>query len=115
MDSIGKTLSSQWKNCDESVERPIRSCIARFNVMSFVFSFYRLLIGPFMRAVAGPSAGCRFEPSCSHYSEQAFREFGLFKGGLLSVKRIVRCNPWTQADFFDPVPPKQGRAIKGNK
>ncbi len=34
---------------------------------------------------------CVFDPSCSHYSERAFREKGIKKGFLLTVKRLNRC------------------------
>ena len=36
---------------------------------------------------------CRFEPSCSEYSIQAFEKYGLIKGMVLTLKRISRCNP----------------------
>lgn len=36
---------------------------------------------------------CVFDPSCSHYSEQAFRQFGFVKGTLLTIKRLKRCKP----------------------
>jgi putative membrane protein insertion efficiency factor len=35
---------------------------------------------------------CRFEPSCSEYSIQAFEKYGLIKGAVLTVKRLKRCN-----------------------
>ncbi|HCQ16660.1 MAG TPA: membrane protein insertion efficiency factor YidD, partial [Cryomorphaceae bacterium] len=36
---------------------------------------------------------CVFDPSCSHYAEQAFREKGFFKGVKLTLIRLRRCNP----------------------
>ncbi|MVN23493.1 membrane protein insertion efficiency factor YidD [Mucilaginibacter arboris] len=36
---------------------------------------------------------CVFDPSCSHYSEEAFREFGFLKGTLLTIKRLKKCKP----------------------
>jgi len=36
---------------------------------------------------------CVFDPSCSHYSEVAFRKKGLIKGSLLTIKRLYRCRP----------------------
>ncbi|WP_078118582.1 membrane protein insertion efficiency factor YidD [Thiosocius teredinicola] len=36
---------------------------------------------------------CVFEPSCSHYSELAFRKRGFFKGVWLTAKRLRRCRP----------------------
>ena len=46
---------------------------------------------------------CRFTPSCSLYSREAIRRFGLARGGALSLWRLVRCNPWAKGGF-DPVP-----------
>lgn len=36
---------------------------------------------------------CRFQPTCSEYSYQAIAKYGILKGGFLSLKRILRCNP----------------------
>ena len=46
---------------------------------------------------------CRFEPTCSHYGHEAFRRFGFFKGGYLTVKRVGRCHPFNPGGY-DPVP-----------
>ena len=46
---------------------------------------------------------CRFEPTCSHYGYEAFRRFGIFKGGYLTVKRVGRCHPFNPGGY-DPVP-----------
>ena len=47
---------------------------------------------------------CRFEPGCSDYALQAVREHGAGHGGLLALKRVLRCNPFCDGGF-DPVPP----------
>lgn len=39
-------------------------------------------------------ARCRFYPTCSEYSRQAFSKYGAIKGLTLSIKRISRCHPW---------------------
>ena len=62
--------------------------------------FYQVAISPFT-----PSA-CRFEPTCSSYMIGALQTHGLFYGGYLGVKRIVRCNPWS-GKGYDPVPQKK--------
>ena len=36
---------------------------------------------------------CVFDPSCSHYSEMAFRKKGLLKGVILTIRRLYRCRP----------------------
>jgi hypothetical protein len=47
---------------------------------------------------------CKFTPTCSEYGYGAIEKYGVFKGGWLFVKRFVRCNPWTEAGRYDPVP-----------
>ncbi|MDB4816546.1 membrane protein insertion efficiency factor YidD [Gammaproteobacteria bacterium] len=37
---------------------------------------------------------CRFHPTCSQYAIEALDAHGIFYGLFLSLKRIVRCNPW---------------------
>jgi len=46
---------------------------------------------------------CRYTPSCSHYMEEAIDKYG-WKGLLMGIGRIIRCNPFNHADKFDPVP-----------
>ena len=58
--------------------------------------------------------GCRFEPSCSHYSVEALRERGLLKGSILSGWRILRCNPFNGGGY-DPVRPAAGAAGGGRE
>lgn len=49
-----------------------------------------------------PHGYCRFTPSCSEYSKQAFLKYGFLKGLLKSIWRILRCNPWNKGGS-DPV------------
>ncbi|MEI6602834.1 MAG: membrane protein insertion efficiency factor YidD [Clostridia bacterium] len=46
---------------------------------------------------------CRFYPTCSSYAIEAFEKHGVFKGGSLAVRRILRCHPFNKGGF-DPVP-----------
>ncbi len=48
-------------------------------------------------------ANCRFEPTCSQYSYEAFEKYGFFKGFYLTVKRLIRCHPYSTGGY-DPVP-----------
>ena len=46
---------------------------------------------------------CRFQPTCSHYTETAIQRFGLWCGIWIGLARILRCNPFGSSGF-DPVP-----------
>ncbi|WP_155318168.1 membrane protein insertion efficiency factor YidD [Desulfosarcina alkanivorans] len=58
---------------------------------------YQVSISP----IIGPA--CRFVPSCSEYAYQAITTHGFLRGGLLAIKRILRCHPFSPGGF-DPVP-----------
>ncbi|MBI4713756.1 membrane protein insertion efficiency factor YidD [Candidatus Uhrbacteria bacterium] len=49
-----------------------------------------------------PDGFCRFYPTCSEYGYQAINRYGVLKGGLLTLKRILRCNPFSKGGN-DPV------------
>lgn len=72
-------------------------------VVLLIIRFYQKIISP-----ALPGA-CRYYPSCSEYSKQAFTHFGFFKALWLSVKRISKCNPLFEG-YFDPLIKTQNKA-----
>ena len=45
---------------------------------------------------------CRHYPTCSNYSIEALKTYGLFKGMFLSIKRIFSCHPWAVGGY-DPI------------
>ena len=46
---------------------------------------------------------CRYTPTCSQYAYEAISKYGIFKGGWLALKRLLRCHPWGGSGY-DPVP-----------
>jgi putative membrane protein insertion efficiency factor len=46
---------------------------------------------------------CRYQPTCSHYGYESIERHGLLHGSWLTLKRLVRCNPFVSGGY-DPVP-----------
>jgi len=66
---------------------------------------YQLLLSPLL------GCNCRFTPSCSCYALEAIETHGAYKGGLLTVKRLLRCHPFAKAGY-DPIPTKNANSNK---
>lgn len=47
-------------------------------------------------------AACRFRPTCSEYTYQAIERYGIIRGSILGLKRILKCHPWSKGGD-DPV------------
>lgn len=58
---------------------------------------YQVALGPLL------PAACRYYPSCSAYMIEALERHGAMRGGLMGIRRILRCHPF-HAGGFDPVP-----------
>lgn len=50
-----------------------------------------------------PVPTCKYIPTCSEYGIEAIEKYGAFKGGILTIWRILRCNPFSKGGY-DPVP-----------
>lgn len=71
-------------------------------ILIALVKFYQKFISPHKTPC------CRFEPTCSNYALEAFRERGAIVGFGLTVWRILRCNPACKGGY-DPVPLKKKR------
>lgn len=66
------------------------------NILINLIRFYRKNISPLKNPC------CRYIPTCSQYAIEAVEKHGAFKGGLMAVWRILRCNPLSKGGY-DPV------------
>ncbi len=62
----------------------------------------RLALTPFVAMTSITPRVCKYEPTCSHYAEQAIRVHGPLRGVLMAGWRLLRCNPWSRGGY-DPV------------
>ena len=65
--------------------------------LCILIRIYQICISPLHRPC------CRFTPTCSVYAIEAISKYGPFKGSLLAIKRIFKCNPFHEGGY-DPVP-----------
>jgi putative membrane protein insertion efficiency factor len=73
------------------------------HVLIFAIRLYRWTLSPAQTFLFGPTAGCRFTPTCSQYAMEAIHTQGAVGGSWLATKRICRCHPWGEGGH-DPVP-----------
>ena len=64
-----------------------------------IIRFYQITVSPIL------GSNCRYLPTCSEYTLESLKSFGLIKGLYLSSKRILKCHPWHESEY-DPLPKK---------
>lgn len=55
-----------------------------------VIKLYQKYISPFL------GSNCRYYPTCSEYTKQAVDKYGIIKGSILGIIRILKCNPFSK-------------------
>ena len=68
-------------------------------IIIYLVRFYQITISRLL------PRSCRFTPTCSQYTIDAMKNHGFIKGMILSIYRIMRCQPFC-AGGWDPVPPR---------
>lgn len=61
------------------------------------------LIRQYQSATTGKNPTCRFHPTCSNYAIQAYENYNVFYATLLTIWRVLRCNPLSKGGY-DPIP-----------
>lgn len=70
------------------------------SIALYLIRLYQRFLSPIL-----PS-GCRYDPTCSHYTYQAIDEHGVIKGVWLGANRVARCHGLSPGGY-DPVPSKK--------
>ena len=68
-------------------------------VILFLIKKYKKHISPMFEYIG---VNCKYYPTCSEYMRIAIEKYGVFHGGCLGIKRILRCNPFSKGGY-DPV------------
>lgn len=69
--------------------------------------FAKLVVLPLLRLYKGAVSplllpACRYVPSCSEYAMEAVERYGVWRGGGMALKRLLRCHPFVRGGY-DPV------------
>lgn len=67
-------------------------------ICMFLIRFYQKVISRYLL----PGSHCRFTPTCSQYSYEAYEKYGFFKGSYLTIKRLLKCHPFHDGGY-DPL------------
>lgn len=68
-------------------------------ILIFLINWYQKTISIWLDS---KNIKCKYYPSCSEYTKQAIEKYGSFKGILLGIYRIIRCNPFSKGGY-DPL------------
>ncbi len=69
----------------------------RFSI--FLIKIYKKIFSPM---ISYSGVHCKYYPTCSDYASQAIEKYGFIKGCYLSLKRILKCNPFSKGGY-DPL------------
>jgi hypothetical protein len=57
-------------------------------------ALYQVFVSPIIKQIFGDS--CRYSPSCSEYTKQSIREYGIIKGSVLGFRQLMTCHPFAK-------------------
>lgn len=59
-------------------------------IIIYIINLYQKFISPHL------GRNCRYYPTCSEYTKQAVDKYGIIKGSILGIIRILKCNPFSK-------------------
>ncbi len=65
-------------------------------IFILIITFYQNNISPLL------GTNCKYQPTCSEYTKQAIEKYGVLKGVIKGIKRILKCNPFSKGGY-DPL------------
>jgi hypothetical protein len=68
-------------------------------VILYILELYKNFISPIFKTMG---VECKYYPTCSEYAKLAIEKYGCIRGIYLSIKRIIKCNPFSKGGY-DPL------------
>ena len=68
-------------------------------VILYILKLYKKFISPIFKTMG---VECKYYPTCSEYAKLAIEKYGCVRGIYLSIKRIIKCNPFSKGGY-DPL------------
>ena len=65
-----------------------------------LITMYQIIISPLNKQLLGPQAGCRYRVTCSEYAKIVINKYGLIRGAILAVRRILSCQPFIKIQTY---------------
>jgi putative membrane protein insertion efficiency factor len=70
---------------------------------------YRWAISPML------SPACRYVPTCSEYAQEAVDRYGSLRGGMMAMRRLLRCHPFAGSGYDPVLNPETGATVRGGE
>ncbi|MDP3987615.1 MAG: membrane protein insertion efficiency factor YidD [Candidatus Levybacteria bacterium] len=65
----------------------------------FFIDIYQKILSIVLKNFLGVRSFCRYSPSCSEYSKQAIKKYGILRGGKMSLLRLSKCQPFAKTIY----------------
>ena len=87
------------------LRREVVTKLNKTHTLKKIFVFPLVIIIKLYQFVISPltPTSCRYSPTCSQYSLEALKKYGVIKGVSLTFKRLIKCHPWGGSGY-DPIP-----------
>jgi putative membrane protein insertion efficiency factor len=70
---------------------------------------YKWMISPML------SPACRYVPTCSEYAQEAVDRYGSLRGGMMAMRRLLRCHPFAGSGYDPVLSPETGATVRGGE
>jgi uncharacterized protein len=78
-------------------------------IMLSLLRGYKWAISPML------SPACRYVPTCSDYASEAVDQYGVLRGSLMAMRRVLRCHPFASSGYDPVLNPKAGATMRSGE